>query len=99
MFVTREHAIRLAVIRVERSQHLLKTAAVDVVISDERPDGSSFESLAVIHAVRGERDIPEASRLVQFDHLRGNRLRKFEVGKLCLPVVALLVKEMHQVQY
>src|ERR1700733_1265032 len=98
MFVAREHAIRLAVVRVERRQHLLKTTTVEIIITDERPEGSSFESLTVIDTVGGERELPEPLRLAQFDHLRRNRFRKFEVGILRLPVVTLFLEEIHQVQ-
>ena len=78
--------------RVQRCKLLVHGAPVSFVVGYDGPDRRGLDRLAVVDTMRSQRNLSKPSAFVEFNALRSNWLRVLEVGKLSLPIVALLMK-------
>src|SRR6185437_16122140 len=98
VLVAREHAIGQAMILIELGKHLVHCLAVSFVVRYDRPDWRRFDGLAVIDAVSRKCDVFQAAAFVEIDELWSDPRSIFEVGKIRLPIVALLVEQTNEIE-
>ena len=98
MLIAGKHAVRQAVILVEFGDHLSGGFAIGLGAGHERPDGAGLHGLPIVHAVRGKREILEATAFIELDELGGDLLLVLEVRVLRHPVVALLMQKPREVE-